>query len=264
MLTLTMTPTPTLMAGIFGGYPELRLFGVSIHNNIFKDDCDGGSSPLASRNEPVAGWRTPRHQLAAVAGTPGQWPIGPSFASCGNGLDLTGVNTLGLGRKGTSLYWGPTTFGSSASSLCYPSQCQLGTAGCFDTPSHCVASTGFTAPAFADAGTHSCSPGPCVIGPHDQGCYDSMAHCLADNPSFTDVTKLRLEVLNNTLHKRAAPRNRALGCPVSGDPDPPPTLCSACDGAYPVDIWQGYNQFACRFSGNDIDWAGHSSIYVHY
>jgi hypothetical protein len=218
-------------AGIFGGYPEIRFSGVTVAGNTFSDSS-------CSRS----------------------WPVGPSFAACGNGLDLTGVNTLGLGKAGTDLFWGPTTFASSSAKQCYPARCVRGSAGCFDSQQHCVESTGFVAPAFADSTTKSCAPTSCSVGPHDEGCFDSLAHCMSANPTFTDVTRLRFDVFNNTLEKSPAPRPHA--CPV-GDPAPP-TLCSNCDSSYPVDIWKGYNQHACNFSHNVINWAGKTTIYVHY
>ena len=218
-------------AGIFGGYPEIRLARVSIVANTFSDS----SCALP-------------------------WTIGPSFAACGNGLDLTGINTLGLGKAGTDLYWGPRTFASSSTKQCYPAQCALGSAGCFDSARHCVESTGFAAPAFADSSTKSCSPTSCTIDPHDKGCFDSLESCLSANPTFTDVTRLRFDVSNNTLEKGGAPRPHA--CPV-GDPAPP-TLCSSCDASYPVDIWKGYNKHACNFTGNTINWDGKTAIFVHY
>jgi len=216
-------------AGIFGGYPQIQLFGVEITGNDFSD------------------------------GSCARWPVGPSFGACGNGLDLTGVNTLGLGKAGTKLYWGPLTFADSSAKQCYPANCKLGTAGCFDSPAHCVASTRFIAPAFGDAGTKSCAPRACAVG-RDEGCYGSLSACIAGNPSFTDVTRLRFLVSNNTLKKSSGHHRHT--CPV-GDPAPP-TLCSSCDGAYPVDVWKGYNKFACTFEGNYIDWAGHKDVYVHY
>lgn len=218
-------------AGVFGGYPEIRFSGVVVAQNQFHDSCAA-------------------------------WPVGPAFPTCGNGLDLTGVNTLGLKQQGAKLYWGPITFADSGTATCSPMQCVVGRdAGCFATPAACQRSTGFIAPAFADATTRACSPQRCQPGKGDQGCYASLGDCMAGNPSFTDVTTLSFEVSGNTMHKSNATAS-AHACPV-GTPAPP-MLCAQCSGAYPIDVWQGYNEHTCTFVNNSIAWDGHTGVYVHY
>jgi hypothetical protein len=223
-------------AGIFGGYPEIRFFDVTVSGNIFQDKCSDSS---------------------AVHTRP--WAVDPSFSSCGNAIDLTGINTLGKGKAGTLLYWGPLFFASATAKTCSPRPCKLGSEGCFDTREHCQESTGFVAPGFADSATNSCAPQACAVG-EDEGCFDSMDSCVSANPAFTDVTGLRFDVSKNVFSKS---RQTSTGCPV-GRPNVSLAVCKSCDGAHAIDIWKGYNANTCAFSDNTIAWDGESSIYVHY